>query len=438
MNIFYLIIYNIVLLIFFPLILLYIIWALIVSDHTKNGFAERIGYIKKSKIKGKIRVLIHAVSVGETVAEKPIWQELKPLMPNDVEIIHSVTTDTGYKIAQKDFVAIGGDELVYFPLDFLPSVLAFLLTVRPKTVMLVETELWPNFLAVSKLLNIKIVVANGRISERSLRGGKIAKPIYKWMTSNIDLFLMQSEVDKERIITLGADPERAVVVGNSKFDMVNDTISLIARDDLKRSYNLLPDDKIILAGSTHDTEENSIMEAYVRLKTVIPHLRLIIAPRDISRAEVIINRAKHFNLSTISKTQISSTVVPQSSDIIILDTIGELSHLYSIADVAFVGGSLVPVGGHNILEASIYGVPVVFGKYMTNFRDIASIVVNENIGKMVENQEELFNALKIYLFGEDKQITEEKNREIFSKYSGASEKTAKLTKLLLDSTFFEK
>ena len=436
MNIFYLIVYNIILLILFPLIIIYVIWALIVSDHTKNGFAERLGYIKKSKVKGKFRVLIHAVSVGETVAEKPIWQALKPLMPNDVEIIHSVTTDTGHKIAKKDFVAVGGDELVYFPLDFLPCVLAFLLIVRPKIVMMVETELWPNFLAVSKLLNIKIMVANGRISERSLRGGKMAMPIYKWMTSNIDLFLMQSEVDKERIITLGADPERTVVVGNSKFDMVNDTISHIAREELKRSYNIASDDKIILAGSTHDTEENSIMEAYVRLKTVIPHLRLIIAPRDISRSEVIINRAKHFNLRTILKTQISSTVVPQSSDVIILDTIGELSNLYSIADVAFVGGSLVPTGGHNILEASIYGTPVIFGKHMTNFRDIAAIVLNENIGKMVEGQEELLSALKIYLFGEAGQITEEKNRGIFLKYSGASEKTAKLTKLLLESTLF--
>jgi len=433
MNTFYLVVYNILLLIFSPVLILYLIWALIISDHTRSGFFERIGIVKKSKVKGHERILIHAVSVGENVAEKPIWHELKKILPVGCEIMHSVTTDTGYKIAKKDFVAEGGDELVYFPVDFLPCVVLFLLTVRPKIIVLLETELWPNFLAFSKVFGIKVILANGRISDRSIRGGKLISPIYKWMTSNIDLYLMQSEIDGERIASLGADPERIVVVGNSKFDLVHYDKTDFSRKILREKYNISMFDKVIIAGSTHDTEEDIILAEYLVLKNTIPNLRLIIAPRDINRANTIKERAESFNLSIMLRTSISESVVPQSSDVIILNTIGELATLYLIADVAFIGGSFVSIGGHNVLEAAIFGIPVVFGPNMTNFRDIAEIVTANGVGKMALDKEDLRNFILDYLMT-DITIDERQkmNKEIFGKYIGSSKKTARLTKMMFN------
>ncbi|HEY3416577.1 MAG TPA: glycosyltransferase N-terminal domain-containing protein, partial [Armatimonadota bacterium] len=281
-----LVLYNLALLLLSPAILLYLLWLICCEGKSRGGILERLGFISRRKLTDAApRIWLHAVSVGETVgAAKPIWPLLLKALPGWA-LFHSTTTDT----AQVEAVKAVGDrgQVIYFPFDFLPSVWLALFRVRPKLIVLVETELWPNFLAIARLLGAKIMIVNGRISDRSLRGAARLGPLYRWMTANIDRFCMQSPTDAERIISMGADPARVVVVGNSKFDQTFGEVPLGEQVTLRDAMGIRRDEPIVVAGSTHKGEEEVVLSAFRQLKATLPHLRLVIAPRDIRRGQEI-------------------------------------------------------------------------------------------------------------------------------------------------------
>lgn len=420
--IFALIVYNFLLLLLSPVAVIYIICGLIISDKSRHGMSERLGFISSRKINlSKPCIWLHAVSVGETVAAKPIWEELLAALPG-WSLYHSTTTDTG----QIQAVKAAGDRarIIYFPFDFLPCVWLALRKVRPELIVMVETELWPNFLAVSKLLGCKVMVVNGRISDRSLSGASHLPWLYRWMTGNIDRFCMQSEEDQARIIRLGADPARVCVVGNSKFDQAVSRVSLGEQVKLRDALGLKRDEPMVIAGSTHPGEEEIVLRAFRQLKKMKPNVRLIIAPRDIHRSQKVEELVVAHGFAVTRRTKIA-TVPPPPDAIIILDTIGELSRAYALCTSAFVGGSLVNIGGHNVLEALGLGKPVIFGPNMTNFRDIASIVIEEEVGFQVSSAEKLAEYwLKFFT---DSKLTREiakKNKRIFQQHAGASQRCA--------------
>ena len=420
-----LIVYNLLFLLLTPVAVLYIIWGLVISDKSRRGFCERLGFVARRKLTAEgPRVWLHAVSVGETVAAKPIWEELLTALPGWI-LYHSTTTDTGQAQAVK---AVGDRaRVIYFPFDFLPCVWLALQRVRPDLIMMVETELWPNFLAVAKLFGCKVMVVNGRISDRSLNGASRLPWLYRWMTGNIDSFCMQSEEDKARIIRLGADPARVTVVGNSKFDQVFSPVSLGEQVKLRDALGLTRDEPMVLAGSTHPGEEEIVLRAFRHLKTSNPDVRLIIAPRDIHRAQKVEELAIAHGFPVTRRTKIA-TVPPAPDAIIILDTIGELSRAYALCSSAFIGGSLVNlarigIGGHNVLEALALGKPAIFGPHMSNFRDIASVVIEEGVGFEANTAEELANHWQRFL-ADPRQAREvaKKAKRVFQQHAGASQR----------------
>jgi 3-deoxy-D-manno-octulosonic-acid transferase len=381
-----LITYNLVLLLLSPLALVWALWRVTITGKSRHGIGERLGFIPASKITGDSpRIWLHAVSVGETVAARPIWQALLQALPG-WQLYHSTTTATGQGQAEK----VVGEEgtVLFFPFDFLPCVWLAFSRVHPRLVVLVETELWPNFLAVARLRGARVVLANGIISDRSMRSAARLRPLYRWMTGNLDGCCMQSEEDARRIIALGADPARVTVTGNTKFDQVLTEVSLGEQMTLRQALGLQREERVLLAGSTHPGEEEIVLRAFRQVKTADPSVRLVIAPRQVQRAQEIEELAIAHGFAVIRRTKLSALPPPPDA-VIILDTIGELARAYALSTAAVVGGSFVPVGGHNVLEPLGLGRPAIFGPHMHKNRDIATIVQQAGVGFQVADADEL-------------------------------------------------
>jgi len=390
MNLLILVTYNLLLFLLSPLIILLLLWRLLVAGKSRRGLFERLGFIPRGKLPAGPRCWVHAVSVGENTAAKPVWQALLSLFP-DHQLLLSTTTDTGQATAAK-FVG-GQGHTIYFPFDLLPCAWLALARARPAVIVIMETELWPNFLAMAKLFGCKVMVANGIISDRSLRGAARLRPLYRWMAGNIDRFCMQSREDADRIVRLGADPARVMVAGNTKFDEVLTEVSLGEQITLRNALGLGRDEPILLAGSTHPGEEEPVLRAFRQVKAAHHGARLLIAPRHIQRAGEIAELITAHGFAAARRTKINAVSAPPDA-VIILDTLGELARAYALCTAAFVGGSFVPIGGHNILEPAVLAKPVVFGPYMFNFRDITKLFLKHQAAISVRNSAELKLKLK--------------------------------------------
>jgi 3-deoxy-D-manno-octulosonic-acid transferase len=370
------IIYNLLLLLLSPLLAVYLLVRLL-AGKSREGFAERLGFVPKEKTAGAApRVWLHAVSVGESVAAKPVWDALRAALP-EWALYHSTITGTGQAVAAKTVGDTG--TLLYLPFDFLPCVWLALARVRPRVLVIVETELWPNLLAVARMMGIRTVMVNGRISDRSLRGARRAGWLYRWMTGNVDRFCMQSREDAARIISLGAAPDRVTITGNTKFDMALPEVTLGEQVKLRGELGLTRDEPVVVAGSTHPGEEEIVLRAFRQVKSAQPPVRLVIAPRHITRAQEVEDLVVAHGFAAARRSRMATAPTPPDA-VIILDTIGELARAYALGAAAFVGGSLVPIGGHNVLEPLALGKPALFGPYMSNFREIGAIVTEAGIG----------------------------------------------------------
>lgn len=422
------IIYNLTLLILSPIILPVIFLQAFFGEKTRYGLGERIGLIPARKLKGvKPRIWLHAVSVGETMAAKFISPELQKQFP-DYEIFQSCTTDTGHEQAVK---AVGDrGQVIYFPYDMLLFVWMSLIRVRPRLIVLVETELWPNFLLLAKMMGCKIVMVNGRISERSIKGGQRFAPIYRFMTAQIDLFLMQGQVDADRIIALGADPMHVRVAGNAKFDQIDSVVSLGEQLLLREALGINRNEPVVVAGSTHQGEEEVVLRAFRQVKKTVPNVRLIIAPRQINRTEEISELIVSHGFSPVRRSRLSDKAVSSPPDaVVILDTIGELASVYALSTSAFVGGSLNNTGGHNILEVLALGKPALFGPNMSNFRDIAVIAQENGVGFPVTDGPEIAEWwLKFLQQPEMLLEIKKKTKVVFEQQKGASARCARATR----------
>ncbi|MHB0938757.1 MAG: 3-deoxy-D-manno-octulosonic acid transferase [Armatimonadota bacterium] len=425
------ILYNLVLLILSPIILLLLLYRLIVAGKSRRGVFEQLGLIPARKLADGPRFWVHAVSVGENTAAKPVWQAMKRLLP-DHGLIVSTTTDTGQATAKK-FVGDQG-QTIYFPFDLLPCVWLALARVRPEAIVIMETELWPNFLQVAKWFGCKIVTANGIISDHSLRGASRVRPIYRWMTSNIDRFCMQSQEDANRVIRLGADPARVMVTGNTKFDEVLTEVPLGDQITLRNALGVSRDEPILVAGSTHPGEEEPVLRAFRQVKTAHPGARLLIAPRHIQRAQEIEELAIAHGFAVVRRTKIGTAPAP-SDAVIILDTLGELARAYALCTAAFVAGSFAPIGGHNVLEPLGLGKPAIFGPHMEKNRDLARLTLTAGVGFQVADADEL--AARWNAFLDDYQLLKDvagKAKAIFQQNSGAGRRCADAAIALLGHT----
>ena len=420
-------IYNILLFSVSFLALPFILFAMLSTKKYRSGLSQKVGFVPDSilsKLAGERPVWIHAVSVGEVMTTIPLIRKLKKKYP-DQKIVLSTVTVTGNYTATLN--AKEADAVIYFPFDYPFIVTRVIRTINPKLFITLETELWPNFLRALKRNHIPSVVISGRISKDSYQRYRWTRFFFSKVLENIDAFYMQTDVDARRIIDIGAPRDRVVTVGNLKFDQ---SLPIVTPEEKAQLYSTLyvnEEHKIFIAGSTHRGEEDIILDIFKTLRKSHPDLLLILAPRHPERFNEVSHLIIRHKFKGIKRTALTEQAQTNPYDVILLDTIGELSKLYSIGTIIFVGGSLVPIGGHNVLEPVVHKKAVLFGPHMDNFLEISSHLKDNGGGLQVHTKEELLtHAQKLLSDDTVRNDLGEKAFEIISRNQGAIEKAMEI------------
>ena len=377
-------VYNIFLILLSLTLLPAILIAFIVKPKFKAGFWEKIGFYNFSKKTNT--TVFHAVSVGEVNAVKDlIIQYCK--QHQDEDVIVTTTTLTGQNLAKKVFSDYAV-KVTYFPYDFFFSVLSFLNTFKPEKIIIAETEIWPCFITIAKLKRIKVYTVNGRISPHSYSGYKKLRFFLKPVLSRFEKIFMQTKEDAERIIDIGACTNKVEVMGNLKFDITPN----LSEAEINKYKNELRTQKyrLFIAASTHRGEDEISLNAFKYVKTEFTDAKMLLVPRHPERYDEV---SQLLNNSGYNWGKRSLNDNFDKKDIILLDTMGELSKLFSICYVAFIGGSFSSTGGHNPLEANIWEKPVISGNCTFNFKDVYKIVTDKKCAIIVNNQEEFNKEL---------------------------------------------
>jgi len=370
------------LLLLWPVVLI----AFAIQPKFRAGFWEKIGFYSINLPK-RPTIWVHAVSVGEVNAIEGFVKKLKEEFPTK-NIILSTVTRTGQEVANSK-LKNHTDKIIYFPYEFYFSILLALKAIRPSLVIIAETEIWPNFANELRKNKTPLVIINGRISPNSYKGYKKFSFFFKRILKNYTSILMQTNSDKERIIDIGANPDITEVMGNLKFNVTN---ILDGEETKNLAYSCnLNQERVLVAGSTHNGEDEIILGVYEQLKDEFSDLKLIIAPRHPERYPQVLELIDQtgYNWGLRSKKDGFD-----KNDIIMLDTMGELSQMYAICHMAFIGGSFSNTGGHNPLEATIYNKPTLSGDIIFNFKDIYEILDEQKATILVKNEKELFENSK--------------------------------------------
>ncbi len=354
-----------------------------------GSLKQRLGYLPVSfNLDADESIWVHAVSVGEVLAARPLISALRKSYPA-LRIFLSTTTLSGQRLARQGVADL--DAVFYFPFDWTFTVRRTLRIVKPRLFVMVETEIWPNLLRECRRRGVKTVVVNGRISQRSFPRYRLVKPFFRRVLADIDRFCVQGEKTGQRLVRLGADPARVTVTGSLKFDAL-ETVTAPGRgpERVLRFFRVAPTRQVLIAGSTLKGEEEAVIRAFnrVRSTSVGSNPLLIVAARHPERFTEVERLCRREGLSTVRRTELPIDAEPRA-DAVILDTIGELAQLYQIATTVFVGGSLVEAGGHNILEPAVHGKAIVFGPHMQNFAEIADAFLANGAAVCVHHQREL-------------------------------------------------
>lgn len=392
----------------------------------------RLGILPKDA-KFNSPIWLHAVSVGEIMAARPLIEGLRILYP-ETRFFISTVTPTGNKIARG--MAKKDDFVAYLPLDISFIVKKVVNKIEPRLFVVMETEIWPNLISCLQKRNVPIIIVNGRISDRSFKGYLSIKFLLKPVLHKINLFCVQTRLDSERLMHLGVLENRIQITGNMKFDVKN--ISDVAENkstDFKLRLGIEPREKVLIAASTHQQEEGIILGVYKELLANFPNLKLLIAPRHPERTNEVDKIVMQNGFTPLRVSQLAGLPVSglKGQTILILDTVGQLLNFYSIADIVFVGGSLIKKGGHNILEPAALGRPVIFGPHMFNFRDIASLFLENKAGILVHNKEELKINIRELLDNPERvaELTQ-RAKALVIKNQGATQRNLECIRMLLN------
>ncbi|MBN1830572.1 MAG: 3-deoxy-D-manno-octulosonic acid transferase [Deltaproteobacteria bacterium] len=335
-------------------------------------------------------IWIHALSVGEVVSSLPLIRALKRKYP-EKDIVVSVTTSQGMEIARNELKA-EVKKLITMPIDFWWSIHRMVVFTNPSLFVLVETDIWPGLIFHLKQRGVKAILVNGRISPRTLNRYRSFRAFIRSVLSSFESCLMQSDLDRDRLLEIGLSEDSVKTVGNIKFD--RDWMPMCEKEHKQwlDIFSFSTEDALWVAGSTHRGEEDVILDVFLRLRKFFPALRLIIAPREIDRAVEVERIVTGKGLSAILRKDLPLKRKP--CDVLILDTLGELGRIYGIAQISFVGGSLEPIGGHNLLEPASFGKPVLFGPYTHNFVQMSQLIVEAGGGRDVADGEALFETMQ--------------------------------------------
>jgi 3-deoxy-D-manno-octulosonic-acid transferase len=372
----------------------------------RNGWSQKLfGSLPElARAKGN-RFWLHAVSVGEVLLLKPILDQLLLRHPT-AEIVITSTTSTGFAVAKQQYSKRpdGRRNIVcYFPLDFTWAVARSLRRIQPTHVVLVELELWPNFILAAHRSGVSLQLINARLSQKSFQGYSRIRGLMRNLLARFDVLAVQNDEYANRLISLGADEKRVLVTGSIKFDRVNRDRENDATKSLRLAFGLYSGERVFIAGSTQEPEERIAIEAWQSARQVDPGLRLILVPRHQERFAEVARLVSSLGLNLLRRstkrcepdqeTALTSNMQNDPAPVILLDTLGELSACWGLADFAFVGGSLSNRGGQNMIEPAAYGAAVCFGPNTRNFRDIVDQLISRDAARVVQDQHELAETL---------------------------------------------
>jgi 3-deoxy-D-manno-octulosonic-acid transferase len=394
----------------------------------REGLGERLGKVP-SRLQGgnPPSIWVHAVSVGEVLAVGELVAKLRQRFPQ-YRVAVSTTTATAQKLARKRF---GEEGVFYFPLDFGFAIQPYLKTLKPRLIVIAETEFWPNFLRLARKSGARVAVVNARISDRSWpgyrRAGRIGMlgPVLR----NIDMFLAQTEEDARRLRDIGAPVERVEVSGNLKFDVPAPPAPAVVAS-LRAAFQQSGAGPVIVCGSTVDEEEGLLLLAFQNVLASHPRSVMILAPRHPERFGEVAHLLEQMGIRYWRRSLWGGDSV--AGGVFLIDTIGELASLFVLGDVAFVGGSLVPRGGHNIIEPAQHGVPIIVGNHTENFRDIVGLFQRQDAVRVVGPAE--FPLVLMDLLSNDAERTAlgRRGAEALRSQMGATDRTVTALEQLLE------
>jgi 3-deoxy-D-manno-octulosonic-acid transferase len=398
----------------------------------RGDWRERFGRIPFQEARPGA-VWVHAVSVGETVAVAGLVQEVRRVFP-DRKIFLSHVTPAGREAGEARLPTIAGR--FYVPLDWRWTVRRTLERIRPALLLVVETELWPNLLHAAQQAGTRVVLVNARLSQRSLRSYGLARPFMRRVLADVDAICAQTETDAERFRQLGARPERVRMVGNLKFDAQPPQLGEFARA-LKTALGRAERGPVLVAASTMVGEEPLILEAWDLIQARYRRALLILAPRHPARFDEVGRYLTRVGRGFARRTALKAEDRELSQQlattaILLLDTIGELAGLFELADLVFIGGSLVPTGGHNLLEPAYWSKAIAFGPHMENFRDIAHMFLEAGAAIQIGSPEDLAHTAWLLENSEARRRLGASARRVLEQNSGATARTLECLRELLD------
>jgi 3-deoxy-D-manno-octulosonic-acid transferase len=402
-------------------------WLLEMVRHGKyrKGLPQRLGKVPESLRNSNGRAIwVHAVSVGEVIAVSELIRNLRVEFPQH-RILISTTTDTGQQLAAKGF---GAENVFYFPLDFRFVMRKYFAAIRPELVVVAETEFWPNLLRVAAMTGAQVAVINARISDRSFPGYRRWKRILRPVLGNISLFVAQSSEDARRLLEIGAPEDRVIVGGNLKFDFVLPPAPPIV-DQLKSALAESGAGPVLVCGSTVEGEEPLFVEAFQKILAKHSSAVMLLAPRHPERFVSVASCLQESQVKFWRRTQWDGT--PLNGGVLLVDSIGELANLYALADLAVVGGSFVPAGGHNILEPAQHGVPIIVGPHTENFRDIVGLFRSRDAVRVASSTDLAKTVLQLLADKNERRDLGRRALQTLQSQQGATELTLRKLQALL-------
>jgi 3-deoxy-D-manno-octulosonic-acid transferase len=391
----------------------------------RAGFGQRLGLYDRAmraRLDGRNPVWLHAVSVGEVSIALKLASALRALRPDQLVVL-TTTTTTGFAFAQAK--APGWIEVMYSPLDFWPIMRRAFSVIEPGRIALVEAEVWPNLMAETRQRRVPVCLVNARLSPRSEQRFRRFNVFVRPMFRLLDLVCVQNEVDIARWTALGIERERIAWTGSVKYDPEEMELDKTLPESVLKHLHIETGRPVLLGGSTHHGEEETLARAFQKLRRTIPNLLLIVAPRHVERSRAILITLQRLGLKVVLRSQ--SDKSKEAIDCLLIDSTGELRHWYAVADVVFIGKSLTAHGGQNPAEAIVAGKPVVFGPHMENFSGLADVLVNRGGAVAVQFAEELEKACGDLLRdGEARARLVRNAQEVLAEHRGATARTAEL------------
>jgi 3-deoxy-D-manno-octulosonic-acid transferase len=393
----------------------------------RSGLGAKLAGTVPIRLGRRPCVWFHAVSVGEVMMLRRVVAALCSRRP-DVEVVVSTSTNTGMDVARQHFAK---HMVTYFPLDFTWAVSRALTRIRPDVVVLAELELWPNFIAAARQFGARIAVINGRMSPRSFRGYRRARFFMHHILSHIDAFAVQTDEFAQRFIEVGAPSTTVTITGSVKYDGVETDRNNASTVILRNLFGLQHDEIVWVAGSTSEPEEQMVLDAYERIRGQYPKLRVIVVPRHKERFEEVAKLIQSRGYRLLRRSQLSGEL-HHADGVILIDTIGELSAVWGLADIAFVGGTFAPRGGQNMIEPAGYSAAVVFGPGVWNFQDTVNHLLACGGARQVTTPDELSNVLdRLTSASDERRQLGEAARSFVRSQHGATDQTISILERLL-------